>query len=78
MDGGNLGRTAANSIPMGYADEAVGKMAPSKDSLVDILRQKRMLMLEELRNIEQALEALESNPTFDQVFMRVNKILRRM
>ena len=51
--------------------------APSKQSLVHMLTQKRMTMLSELRDIEQALEALEHTPDFEPTFQRVLKILQR-
>lgn len=51
--------------------------APSKHSLAQLLSEKRAKMLSELRDIEQALEALEHTPDFEPTFQRVLKILQR-
>jgi chaperonin cofactor prefoldin len=51
--------------------------APSKHNLAQMLSEKRSKMLSELRDIEQALEALEHTPDFEPTFQRVLKILQR-
>jgi uncharacterized protein HemY len=51
--------------------------APSKQTLAQILADKRMKLLSELRDIEQALEALEHAPNFEPTMQRVLKILNR-
>jgi hypothetical protein len=49
----------------------------TRQSLTDALKTRRTEMLVELRDVEQALEALEADPQFEGVFSRVNKILNR-
>jgi hypothetical protein len=51
--------------------------APSKQTLAQMLADKRMKLLSELRDIEQALEALEHTPNFEPTMQRVLKILNR-
>jgi hypothetical protein len=51
--------------------------APSKQTLTQMLADKRMKLLSELRDIEQALEALEHTPNFEPTMERVLKILNR-
>lgn len=61
----------------GQDQEASKGMAPSKQTLAQILADKRMKLLSELRDIEQALEALEHTPSFEPTMERVLKILNR-
>lgn len=65
-----------NTVGMGMDTEKMGS-APSKQSLVHLLAEKRGKLLLELRDIEQALEALEHTPDFEPTFQRVLKILQR-
>ena len=51
--------------------------SPNRQSLAMMLSDKRVKMLAELRDIEQALEALEHTPDFEPTFQRVLKILQR-
>lgn len=71
---------------MAYAANTVGMMvdespkvagAPTNKTLASLLAEKRMRMLSELRDIEQALEALEHQPAFEPTMNRVMKILQR-
>lgn len=59
------------------AKEAGIGMAPSKHTPAQILSEKRSKLLSELRDIEQALEALEHTLDFEPTFQRVLKILQR-
>lgn len=71
----NGGTTSAPTMAWETTEKIGG--APSKASLAQILQDKRMKMLSELRDIEQALEALEHTPDFEPTFQRVLKILQR-
>lgn len=51
--------------------------SPTKQTLALMLAEKRGKLLLELRDIEQALEALEHTPDFEPTFQRVLKILQR-
>lgn len=51
--------------------------APTKQTLARMLADKRLQMLGELRDIEQALEALERVPEFEPTLQRVMKYLQR-
>lgn len=63
---------------LGYEEqlkEAAGGV--TNQNLVQLLQQKRLVMLAELRDIEVALEALEQQPAFEPTMNRVMKILQR-
>ena len=52
-------------------------MAPTKATLIDILTEKRKQLLAELRDIEQAVEALEGQPNFEPMFNKLSALLQR-
>lgn len=58
-------------------DEAKPGGAPSKATLIDILTEKRKQLLAELRDIEQAVEALEGQPNFEPMFNKLSALLQR-
>jgi hypothetical protein len=59
------------------AGAATTGTAPSKQTLTQLLADRRMKLLSELRDIEQALEAMEHTPNFEPTMERVLKILNR-
>lgn len=64
-------------MALAQEEATVAGGAPSKQNLAQILADKRMRLLSELRDIEQALEALEHTPNFEPTMERVLKILNR-
>jgi hypothetical protein len=77
MSDSTLGYAQSSPSPMTFEEAAKPGGAPTNATLAAMLAQKRMTMLSELRDIEQALEALEKQPEFEPTMNRVMKILQR-
>lgn len=68
---------ARTSTPMSVDEIGQPGGAPTKQTLAGILAEKRMRMLAELRDIEQALEALERTPEIETTLQHVMRFLQR-